>query len=259
MLVPLMVWECYPSVSGPSASIHTLASVSDATSESDAMGRAIRKDQLYTLSPAHAVLSTVRPCFLGKGPVPPRFPQLLGKMSATNKRYRLLKELQAHMSKQVSANKLEVGLDYLRVLHGALTRPLIEEEVQGVPQVLDTMEEYGLTREDWTTVLELAEWSNSRELHIGTQAKTQLTNQYKKRHGGRNAVSRARATAAPNVLYDVEVDDEDGEGADDGPANAGEDSDGEGQEFRNDSLAKRVGNNTKSKKKPAAKRKNRSE
>lgn len=33
---------------------------------------------------------------------------MAGKTSTTNKRYRLLKELQAHMSLRVSANKSEV-------------------------------------------------------------------------------------------------------------------------------------------------------
>ncbi len=49
----------------------------------------------------------------------------LGKTSTTNKRYRLLKELQSHMTLQISANKSEVGLDYLPMLKTKLTQPLI--------------------------------------------------------------------------------------------------------------------------------------
>jgi replication factor C subunit 1 len=108
MLVPLMVWECYPSAQrANSSTLRELAAAAESASESDILNRAIRKDQLFTLAPAHAVMSTVRPCYLVRGGgVAPRFPALLGKMSATNKRYRLLKELQAHMSRQVSANKV---------------------------------------------------------------------------------------------------------------------------------------------------------
>lgn len=259
MLVPLMVWECYPSAPrANSSTLRELAAAADAMSESDLVARVIRKEQSYSLAPANAVMSTVRPCYeVRGGGVGPRFPALLGKMSAANKRYRLLKELQAHMSKQVSANKMEVGLEYLRALHNALTRPLIEQEVAGVPAVLDTMEEYGITREDWNTVLELAEWSNAPLPAVPTQAKTQLTNQYKKRHESKG-MSRSKATKAPNVLFDVDAEDDEGDGgalADEGEAGRSD----EDVDISNDKLVKRVTGKEATKKKAAAKRKSRNE
>ena len=118
------------------------------------------------------------------------------------------------------------------------------------------MEEYGLTREDWTTVTELAEWSTSNFAAIPTQAKTQLTNQHKKRHDLRHGVSRARNSKAPNVLFDDRGEDEDGEDGGVGEENNAS-QEGSDDDVANDKFVKRVAN-TKPKK-AAAKRKNRSE
>jgi replication factor C subunit 1 len=82
----------------------------------------------------------------------------------------------------ISANKVGVGMDYLSVLRTMLTRPLIKKGVEGIPKVIELMNEYSITREDFDTICELATWPNQKDpmSEIATQTKSAFTRQYNK-------------------------------------------------------------------------------
>ena len=49
-------------------------------------------------------------------------------------------------------------LDYLPILRDRLTTPMIEDNTEGVSQVIGLMEEYDLTKDDYDSILELTQW-----------------------------------------------------------------------------------------------------
>ncbi len=93
-----------------------------------------------------------------------------------------MQELQKHMRIHISANKLGVGMDYLSVLKTLLTKPLIKKGVEGIPRVIELMNEYSITREDFDTICELATWPNQKDptSEIDAKTKSAFTRQYNK-------------------------------------------------------------------------------
>jgi replication factor C subunit 1 len=73
-----------------------ISAAADSIALSDFVGRSIMKDQYWELAPLYGALSMIRPCFFVRGSALGMlaFPSLLGKTSTTNKRYRLLRDLQ---------------------------------------------------------------------------------------------------------------------------------------------------------------------
>ncbi len=73
-------------------------------------------------------------------------------------------------------------MDYLSVLRTLLTKPLIKKGVEGIPRVIELMNEYSITREDFDTICELATWPNQKDptTEIDTKTKSAFTRQYNK-------------------------------------------------------------------------------
>lgn len=82
----------------------------------------------------------------------------------------------------ISANKLGVGMDYLSVLKILLTKPLIKQGTEGVSKVINLMNEYSITREDFDTICELATWPGQKDVTslIDSKVKASFTRQYNK-------------------------------------------------------------------------------
>ena len=98
------------------------------------------------------------------------------------KKDRILQELQKHMRIHISANKIGVGMDYLSVLKTLLTKPLIKKGADGIQMVIDLMNEYSITREDFDTICELATWPGQKDptTLIDSKVKASFTRQYNK-------------------------------------------------------------------------------
>jgi replication factor C subunit 1 len=172
------------------------------------------KDQNWELAPLHGTLSMIRPCFFVRGSVQGMlaFPSFLGKTSTTNKRYRLLRELQVHMNARANASKFDVALDYMDVLKNHLALPLVlrGEEGEGIDEVIATMESYGLMREDWDTVMELTAWHDANDpskehisKRIDSNVKSAFTRKYNSEHHSIIVGSSTQGGRAPNLLYEI--------------------------------------------------------
>ncbi|OMH84792.1 Replication factor C subunit 1 [Zancudomyces culisetae] len=112
--------------------------------------------------PSHSVLSCVRPAYFATGSrnAMYNFPAWLGKNSSRNKNLRLASELEGHLRSSVTADKLQVRQEYLGGLFLAVVWPLVQAGKHGdvketIEHVIDIMDGYNLTRQDFDTITEL--------------------------------------------------------------------------------------------------------
>ncbi|KAF9494490.1 DNA replication factor C, large subunit [Pleurotus eryngii] len=192
-------------------------------------------EQHWSLMPLHAVCSAVRPAsFLyGQGagyggPNAMSFPQWLGQNSKQNKLNRQLTDVQVRMRLKVSGDKSEIRQSYLPALFPHIVRPLIDDGSAAVDKVIERMDEYYLSKEDWDTVVELGVDQNKDELvlkRIPAATKTAFTRKYnsvehpipfhKAFDLGKVPKKLAASGPAPDIEDAFDLDDEVAEVSDD--------------------------------------------
>ncbi|KAJ3213262.1 hypothetical protein HDU67_003105 [Dinochytrium kinnereticum] len=239
-LMPLMVQENYikmePSLSKEPNVVNAdlehlglLSLAADAIAQADIIDNVLRKTNSWTLMPLVGVTSTVRPAFFMHGTfISDRpsfqgggygFPGWLGKNSTTSKSWRQLKEIQMHMRLRVSADKNEMRQIYMPILASKLTAPLVDKQTEGIDEVIELMDSYYLTREDWDSVLELGLGDYSQKALAGpipTNVKSSFTRIYNKSSHPQPLltpasvakVKAAKAAEAPDLEEAIEVDDD---------------------------------------------------
>ncbi|GAV54951.1 hypothetical protein ZYGR_0AS02740 [Zygosaccharomyces rouxii] len=222
---PLMVQENYvntrPSLlQGGETHLEAIAKASESISLSNLVETRIRSsEQLWSLLPLHAVLSSVYPASKVAGQMAGRinFTNWLGQNSKTNKYYRLLQELQYHTRLSTSTNKVGLRLDYLPALKKRLLDPISNEGSEGIDAVIKVMDDYYLTKEDWDTIMEFLIGPSSTEsaLKIPTPVKTAFTRKYNStthpvaiyRAGTTTMASSASADQKPDFEDIIDADD----------------------------------------------------
>ncbi|KIK76426.1 hypothetical protein PAXRUDRAFT_835365 [Paxillus rubicundulus Ve08.2h10] len=145
-------------------------------------------EQHWTLMPLHAVCSTVRPAsFLYGGgmgyggPGAMSFPQWLGQNSKQGKLTRQLGDVQIRMRLKVSGDKTEIRHSYIPALFPYIVKPLVDNGSLAVDQVIERMDEYYLSREDWDTIVELGVDQNKDDTvlkKISAATKSSFTKKY---------------------------------------------------------------------------------
>ncbi|KAK7050917.1 DNA replication factor C complex subunit Rfc1 [Paramarasmius palmivorus] len=145
-------------------------------------------EQHWSLMPLHAVCSTVRPAsfmygngvhFGGQNSM--SFPQWLGQNSRQNKLSRQLTDVQARMRLKVSGDKAEIRQSYIPALFPHIVKPLADEGSSAVDDVIQHMDEYYLSKEDWDTIVELGVGDRKDEVvlkKIPPAVKTAFTRKY---------------------------------------------------------------------------------
>ncbi|GAA5961951.1 hypothetical protein JCM8115_001625 [Rhodotorula mucilaginosa] len=198
--------------------------------------------QQWSLMPLHGMLSCVRPasfCY-GQGGGYPNFPAWLGKNSTQGKLGRALGEIQIRMRLRVSGDKREIRQSYLPTLFPRLVSPLVEHGTEGVQEVIDLMDQYYLSKEEWDAIVEMGigEGMSVEQVlkSIPTATKSAFTRKYNssdhpipyyKPEAGR---AKAKKIAPQGEAPDLEeafvdedlaeadlVDDDEGDSASDGP------------------------------------------
>ncbi|KAF7433765.1 hypothetical protein PC9H_005730 [Pleurotus ostreatus] len=192
-------------------------------------------EQHWSLMPLHAVCSAVRPAsFLyGQGagyggPNAMSFPQWLGQNSKQNKLNRQLTDVQVRMRLKVSGDKSEIRQSYLPALFPHIVGPLIDDGSAAVDEVIERMDEYYLSKEDWDTVVELGVDQNKDELvlkKIPAATKTAFTRKYNAAEHpipfhkafdlGKVPKKLAASGPAPDIEDAFDLDDEVAEASDD--------------------------------------------
>jgi replication factor C subunit 1 len=89
---------------------------------------------------------------------------------------RFLKEIQGHMRLRTSGDRFEVRQTYLPLLFDRLVKKLQTEGKEAVPEIIELMDEYFLTKDDWDAIMELGVGDADMEkIKIETQAKATFT------------------------------------------------------------------------------------
>ncbi|QLQ81472.1 hypothetical protein HG537_0F02330 [Torulaspora globosa] len=223
---PLMIQENYlntrPSNLKPNTShLMAVAEAADSISQSNLVEKRIRSsEQLWSLLPLHAVLSSVYPASLVAGQMAGRinFTAWLGQNSKTGKYSRLLQELQYHTKLSTSANGSSLRLDYIPTLKRRLLNPIVKDGSEGISSVITVMDKYYLTKEDWDNIMDFLVGPDATAAilkKIPTAVKTAFTRKYNStthpvaiyRTGTTTAATAAVSAATPDFEDVVDADE----------------------------------------------------
>ncbi|GAA5926210.1 replication factor C subunit 1 [Sporobolomyces koalae] len=167
-MMPLFVQENYlkgrfsraSAAAGPDLALTNLDLVTkaaEAISDGDLVDSMIHgTQQQWSLMPLHGMMSCVRPasyCY-GSG-AQLNFPAWFGKNSTQGKLGRLLGEIQIRMRLKVSGDRREIRQSYLPTLFPRLVTPLQDRGAEAIPEVIELMDTYYLSKEDWDAIIEL--------------------------------------------------------------------------------------------------------
>lgn len=150
----------------------------ESISDGDLVDRMIHgPQQHWSLMPTHAVFSTVRPArFMAGSMINSKFTSWLGNNSKQGKLGRFTREIHSHMRLKSSGDANEIRQQYLPVLWYELVKRLECEGKESVKDVIDLMDSYYLTRDDFDEIMELGVGPQSEELvKIETQTKAAFT------------------------------------------------------------------------------------
>jgi replication factor C subunit 1 len=192
--------------------------------------------QQWSLMPAHAIFSFVDPASQVYGNFNERvgFPSWLGqnskysklppKLPVSNcanlkigKLSRYVKEIQGHMRLRASGDRHEVRQQYIPALWNKTVRVLRDEGKEAVPTVIDLMDSYYLTKEDFDSMVELGVGTMSEDnAKMESQTKATFTRLYNSQSHPvpfMKASSVVAPKAAQKVQPDLEeaVDESEGE------------------------------------------------
>lgn len=223
---PLMIQENYLSTRPSNlkkgqSHLSAVAEAAESISQSNLVEKRIRSsEQLWSLLPLHAILSSVYPSSLVAGQMAGRinFTAWLGQNSKAGKYSRLLQELQYHTKLSTSADKISLRLDYLPALKNRLLNPILKTGADGIAPVIAFMDGYYLTKEDWDTIMEFMIGPDATDAtlkKIPTAVKTAFTRKYNStthpvaiyRTGATTAASAAVSTSTPDFEDIVDADD----------------------------------------------------
>lgn len=126
-------------------------------SDGDLVDRMIHgPQQQWSLMPTHAVFSTVRPSsFVAGQLLGSNFTSWLGNFSKTGKLYRYIREVHSHMRLRSSGDHNEIRQQYMPLLWDQTVNKLQMQGTDSIGEVIDLMDSYYLTREDFDAIQEL--------------------------------------------------------------------------------------------------------
>ncbi|OJJ47120.1 hypothetical protein ASPZODRAFT_166366 [Penicilliopsis zonata CBS 506.65] len=154
-------------------------------SDGDLVDRMIHgTQQQWSLMPTHAMFSFVRPASFMYGNMMerPGFTSWLGQNSKQGKLWRYVKEIQGHMRLRATGDRDEIRQQYIPCLWDQIVRKLMDEGKEGVGSIIDFMDSYFLTREDWDALVELGLGPMDQSVvKLETQTKAAFTRVYNQR------------------------------------------------------------------------------
>src|SRR5579862_3560291 len=133
--------------------------------------------------PTHAVFSCVTPAYYMHGNATGQynFTSWLGNNSKQGKLYRLLREIQGHMRLRISGDRNEVRQSYMQTLFDRLVRRFVKDGSEAITEIIELMDEYFLTREDFDSIIEISLGPNDGESlmkDVPPNTKTAFTRKY---------------------------------------------------------------------------------
>jgi replication factor C subunit 1 len=150
----------------------------ESISDGDLVDRMIHgPQQQWSLMPTHAVFSTVRPAsYIAGQLMGSNFTSWLGNNSKYGKLGRFTREIHSHMRLKSSGDHNEVRQEYLPVLWDQLINKLQVDGSDAVAEVIELMDSYYLTRDDFDAIQELGVGHMSEEkVSIESKVKAAFT------------------------------------------------------------------------------------
>ncbi|KUI73730.1 Replication factor C subunit 1 [Cytospora mali] len=196
----------------------------ESISDGDLVDRMIHgPQQQWSLMPTHAVFSTVRPAsYVAGSMIGSEFTKWLGNNSKLGKLGRYVREIHSHMRLKSSGDATEIRQQYLPILWYQLIKRLSFEGKDCIDEVIDLMDSYYLTREDFDAILELGVGPQHEDLvKIETLTKTAFTRKYNTMSHPVPFMKASSVTAPKKAAKDV-PDLEDAIEADDDEADVAE-------------------------------------
>lgn len=200
--------------------LELLSKAADSISLSDLVSVPIRNgEQQWSLLPFYGVMSSVLPCSYIAGSITGRinFSSWLGQNSKRLKYERLLQQLQYHSSLKTNTNNIELRISYMTFLIQRLIDPLLKKGTDGLDEVIELLDEYYFTKEDWDVIMEFGVGKYKMDgalKQIPTAVKSQFTRKYNSTthhmaiYKTGDSVSKRGAASAPRPdLEDVVEDD----------------------------------------------------
>ncbi|KAJ5150141.1 Replication factor C subunit 1 [Penicillium atrosanguineum] len=183
----------------------------ESISDGDLVDRMIHgTQQQWSLMPAHAVFSFVRPASFQYGNMGerPQFTSWLGQNSKQGKMSRFVKEIQGHMRLRTSGSRDEIRQQYMPYVWDKSVNRLMTEGKESVDDVIDFMDSYFLTRDDFDAVMELGLGPmDQSNVKIDSQTKATFTRVYNQRSHPLSFMKASQVVApkaAPKEKPDIE-------------------------------------------------------
>ncbi|KAI1428728.1 replication factor RFC1 C terminal domain-containing protein [Xylaria sp. FL1777] len=161
--------------------LEVMDQAAESISDGDLVDRMIHgPQQHWSLMPTHAVFSTVRPASFVSGQLlGSNFTSWLGNNSKYGKLGRYIREIHSHMRLKASGDHNEIRQQYLPILWTQLIKRLADEGKDSVEEVIELMDSYFLTREDFDSIKELGVGPQNEEaVSIESQTKATFTRLY---------------------------------------------------------------------------------
>ncbi|KJZ75046.1 hypothetical protein HIM_05532 [Hirsutella minnesotensis 3608] len=190
----------------------------ESISDGDLVDRMIHgPQQHWSLMPTHAVFSTVRPAsFIHGQLMGSNFTSWLGNHSKTGKLGRFVREIHSHMRLRSSGDHNEVRQQYMPLLRERLVHRLQADGTDAVDEVIELMDSYYLTREDFDAIKELGVGPmNEADVAIETKTKAAFTRTYNSRahpipfmKASNVMAPKKQAKEAPDLEEAIEEEDD---------------------------------------------------
>jgi len=163
-IIPLFVQENYPNVRcsrmGNHQHVHAIRLASESIVFGDILDKLIRSSGQWSLLVHEAMFSCALPALYMDGHLTNQvqFPTWFGRNSNRQKRHRLMRQIGLHTHLKTSGSSNALVVDYLGLLRDKMYRPLIDDGVDGVREVVKLYLHYNLLRDDADAINELGVW-----------------------------------------------------------------------------------------------------
>ncbi|KAK1851321.1 chromosome transmission fidelity factor [Colletotrichum chrysophilum] len=189
----------------------------ESISDGDLVDRMIHgPQQQWSLMPTHAIFSTVRPAsYIAGQLMGSSFTAWLGNNSKTGKLSRYIREIHSHMRLRSSGDAHEIRQQYLPVLWDQLIRRLSVEGKDCVEEIIQLMDSYYLTRDDFDAIQELGVGPQAEgRAEIESKTKAAFTRTYNAMSHpipfmkSSNVMAPKAAKVAPDLEEAIEEEDD---------------------------------------------------
>ncbi|EEB13952.1 Replication factor C subunit, putative [Pediculus humanus corporis] len=216
-LGPLFVQDAYIHVKPKKARnselevMSLISKAADSICYGDVVEKTIRSKNSWNLLPAQGLFASICPGYYMAGHFQGKieFPAWMGKNSKARKLSRILQELHTSLCTKILGDVQAINLDYLKLLKTIIVKPLIEENLNGVPTSVKFMVEHNINKDDFDHILELCSWPGFKDSFssIDSKIKSAFTRTLNKENQKVSCVKKTSKMSQDNLDDENITDD----------------------------------------------------